>query len=97
VLAVIAVGVGGCVFYVGPAIMMDLKLYQDLGTTRVQAVDFNTGTWTIKVRPGHESEAIYMACHIIRPDLQGTQWANSSFKVVDSSGNVLASDQTPCT
>lgn len=97
VLAVIAVGVGGCVFYVGPAIMMDIKLYQDLGTDRVQSVEFNTGTWIIKVRPGHESEATYLACQIVRKDLQGTQWANSSFKIVDSHGTVLASDQTPCT
>jgi hypothetical protein len=76
--------------------MTDVKLYMDLGSSKVESVDFNTGTWTIKVRPGHESEATYMTCHIIRPDLQGTQWANSSFKVVDSNGHVLASDQTPC-
>jgi hypothetical protein len=97
VLAIIVVGVGSCAWYLGPAIMMDIKLFQDLGPDRVQSVEFNTGTWIIKVRSGHESEATYLACQIVRKDLQGTQWANSSFKIVDSHDTVLASDQTPCT
>jgi hypothetical protein len=96
VLAIIVVGVRACVVYIGPAVMTDIKLLQDLGTTKVSAVDFNTGTWTIHVRPGYESDATYMACRIIRPDLQGTQFANSPFQVVDSHGTVLASDRTPC-
>jgi hypothetical protein len=101
VLGLLVVGVGGCVWLVYPYVSTDLKLLNDLGTNRVSSVEFemNNGqnTWIIHVNPGYEDEAVYMACHIIRPDLQGTQFANDSFEVVDRYGRILASDQTPCT
>jgi hypothetical protein len=37
-----------------------------------------------------------MACNVVRPDLQGTQFANSSFELVDQRGYLLADDTTPC-
>ena len=100
VLGLLIVGVGGCVVVAYPYISTDIKLYQDLGTDRISSVDIQMvngqTTWTIHVKPGYEDQAVYMACHIIRPDLQGTQFANDSFEVVDSGGRILASDRTAC-
>jgi hypothetical protein len=36
-----------------------------------------------------------MACHIVKPDLAGTQFANSHFELLDSRGTVLADNTTP--
>jgi hypothetical protein len=100
VLGLLVVGVGGCVVVAYPYISTDIKLYQDLGTERISSIEIQMTngetSWTIHVKPGHESEAADMACHIIRPDLQGTQFANSPFYLVDSYGHVLASNLTPC-
>ena len=101
VLGLLIVGVGACTWFVYPYVSTEIKLLNDLGTERVSSVEFNIEngrtTWIIRVNPGYEDEATYMACHIIRPDLQGTQFANDSFVVVNRYGRVLASDQTPCT
>jgi hypothetical protein len=101
VLALLIVGVGACVWFAYPYASTEIKLLNDLGAEKVSSVEFDMEnghtTWTIRVNPGYEDEATYMACHIIRPDLQGTQFANDSFVVVDRYGRILASDQTPCT
>lgn len=98
-LGVILVLVVGCVVTMGPTIGMDLKLLADL-QPRANQVEFqwaNGGTtWVIHVAPGHGSEAVDMACHVVKPDLAGTQFANSPFKLVDSQGYILADETTPC-
>jgi hypothetical protein len=80
---------------------MDLKITQDLGTTQVSSVSFNEVNgdrmWVIHVRSGYESDAVALACNIVRPDLESDpKFANDSFEIVDSYGNVLASESTPC-
>jgi hypothetical protein len=103
VLVLLVLGVGGCTYVVYPYASTYIKLYQDLGTDRVSniSIDSNNGATTIIVHlaPGHETEAeaTYVACHIIRPDIAGTPFANASFEIVDSSGDILADDTTPCT
>jgi hypothetical protein len=37
-----------------------------------------------------------MACHIVKPDLAGTQFANDRFQLIDSRGFILADENTPC-
>jgi hypothetical protein len=98
-LGIVLVLVVGCVIVVGPTVGMELKLVSDLGS-RAQSVDFRIDRggleWVIHVAPGHESEATDIACHVIRPDLAGTQFANDRFEVVDQNGQVLADETTPC-
>ena len=102
VLALIVLGVGGCVFLVKDYISTDIKLYQDLGTNRVSSVSFDSNngvtTWVIHLKAGYDTEAQahQMACDIVWVDLQGTQFAKSPFELVDSSGFVVASDQDTC-
>ena len=99
VLGLICVLVVGCVVTLGPTIGMDLKLMTDLqpraNSVEIQWVNGQT-TWVIHVAPGHESEAVDMACHTVKPDLAGTQFANSRFTLVDSRGYILADESTPC-
>jgi hypothetical protein len=83
----------------GPTIGMDLKLLSDLQPRAEQVeIRWENGqtTWIIHVAPGHESEAVDMACHVVKPDLAGTQFANSSFELIDSRGYILADQNTPC-
>ncbi|MGD0123327.1 MAG: hypothetical protein ABSC46_12300 [Candidatus Limnocylindrales bacterium] len=99
VLVVILVGVGGCLVVVAPAVSTTLKLNGDLGArgSKVEVQFINGQTiWVIHVAPGYEGGATDMACNVVRPDLQGTQFANSSFELVDQRGYLLADDTTPC-
>ena len=100
VLVVILLGVAGCVVAFAPVVSTNLRLNDDLGP-RASQVEFRwfngTVTWVIHVAPGYEDQATDMACHVVRPDLQGTQYANSSFELVDQRGHVLADETTPCT
>jgi hypothetical protein len=79
----------------GPYITTTVKLYQDVGTDRLAGLSFETvngeTTWVIRLKPGFESEATDIACHVVWPDLNGT-----AFEIVDESGNILATDRTPC-
>jgi DNA-binding CsgD family transcriptional regulator len=43
-----------------------------------------------------DSQGQYVACHIVRPSLAGSQFENTPFSVYDQSGNVVADDRTPC-
>jgi hypothetical protein len=99
VLVVALVGVGGCVVLFAPTIATEVKLTQDLGP-RASKVQFNLingkTSWTIELAPGYESQATSIVCHIIKPDLKGTQFADAPFEVVDSDGFPLADETTPC-
>lgn len=99
VLALISVLVVGCVVTIGPTIGMNLKLMTDL-RPRADQVSFNytngDTAWVIHVAQGYESQVVDMACHIVKPDLAGTQFANSHFELLDSRGTVLADNTTPC-
>jgi hypothetical protein len=101
----IVVGVGGCSIVawnaIGPTVLMDLKITQDLGTTQVSSVSFNDVNgetmWVIHLKPGYESDAVALACNVVKPDLESDpKFANDSFEIVDSYGNVLATDFSPC-
>jgi hypothetical protein len=98
-LALMLVIVVGCVVVLTPALTMDLKLVNDLGP-RAQQVTFDIQkghtVWTIHMARGYESQAVDVACHIVRPDLAGTQFATDSFVLVDVNGNRLADETTPC-
>jgi hypothetical protein len=105
VLVLCLVGVGGCGFVVwnavGPYVQMELKITQDLGTTQVSSVTFNDvngqTTWVIHLKPGYGSDAAYAACSIVKRDLAtDSKFANDSFEIVDSDGNPLATDFSPC-
>jgi hypothetical protein len=100
VLVVLVLGVAGCVVAFAPVISTNVKLNNDLGP-RASRVEFQwsngTVTWVIHVAPGYEDQATDIACHVVRPDLQGTQYANSSFELVDQRGHLLADETTPCT
>ena len=84
---------------VAPLVGMDLKLHNALGP-RAESVSFNwhngDTTWVIYVAPGYESQAADMACHVVKPDVAGTQFANSGFELVDSRGYLLAEEAKPC-
>ena len=102
VLVLIVVGIAGCAIAFGSYITTDIKLYQDLGTDRVSSVSFQTEngttTWIIHLKAGYDSEsqAHEDACNIVWVDLQGTQFANSPFELVDSSGYIVASNTDTC-
>jgi hypothetical protein len=100
VFILLVIGVGGCTYLVWPYVQMDLKLMQDVGTDRVSSVSFNVTnghqTWVIHLQPGHESEAASIACGVVGPDLRDSQFRNDDFQIVDSNGNVLATNATPC-
>jgi hypothetical protein len=101
VLVVVVVGVGGCTYFALPYIQTTLKLQQDLGT-RVSSISFNNTngnmTWVLHLSAGNDSasEATYLVCNTIRPDLKGTQFANSDFEVIDSDGYLVADNNTVC-
>ncbi len=89
--------VAGCTIVVaGPYITTTIKLYQDVGTDRMSGISFETingqTTWIIRLKPGLQGEAKDMACKVVWPDLNGT-----AFEIVAASGEVLATDTTPCT
>ena len=89
--------VAGCTIVVaGPYITTTIKLYQDVGTDRMSGLSFETidgqTTWVIRLKPGFESDAKDIACQVVWPDLKGT-----AFEIVSASGEVLATDTTPCT
>jgi len=98
-LVLVLILVVGCVVVLTPALAMDLKLTSDLGS-RAQQVTFNiedgNTVWTIHLAPGAESRAADIACHVVRPDLAGTEFAGDHFQLVDAAGHVLADDNTPC-
>jgi len=99
VLGLISVLVVGCVITIGPTVGMDLKLMTDLqpNANQVEFQMVNGGTtWVIHVAPGHESQAADLACRIVKPDLAGTQFANDRFQLIDSRGQILADQNTPC-
>ena len=101
VLAVLVVGVGGCTVFALPYIQTTVKLQQDL-TGKVSNISFNNTngnmTWVIHLEAGHDSasEATDIACNTIRPDLKGTQFANSDFELIDSEGYLVADNNTVC-
>jgi hypothetical protein len=98
-LGIVLVLVVGCVIVVGPTLGMELKLINDVGS-RAQTVEFRIDNgrteWVIHLAPGYENQATDIACHIVRPDLAGTQFANDPFEIVDQNGRVLADETTPC-
>ena len=101
VLVVIVLGVGACTAFLLPYIQTEIKLQQDLSPS-VSSISFDntngTVTWIIHLKAGSDSEiqARALACSVIRADLQGTQFANSHFELVDSEGYLVADESTPC-
>ena len=101
VLVVIVVGVGACTAFLLPYIQTEIKLQSDLGPS-VSSISFDntngTVTWIIHLKAGSDSEiqARALACTVIRADLQGTQFANSHYELVDSDGYLVADENTPC-
>jgi hypothetical protein len=101
VLAVVVLGVGGCTLLALPYIQTDVKLQQDLqGKVTSVSFDNTNGTvkWVIHLNANNSSpsDAAILACTVVRPDLQGTQFANSDFELVDSDGFSVADNHTPC-
>jgi hypothetical protein len=101
VLVVIVLGVGACTAFLLPYIQTEIKLQSDLGPS-VSSISFDntngTVTWIIHLKAGSDSEiqARALACTVIRADLQGTQFANSHYELVDSDGYLVADENTPC-
>ena len=94
-------GVGACTVAVYPSASAMIRMYSDLGprTTSIQMNTENGQTVIlIELAPGHESEgeAKYIACNIVQPDIRGTWFANARFEIIDSNGDVLATETTPC-
>jgi hypothetical protein len=91
--------VGGCAVVFVPIIQTDVKLNQDLGP-RATGVDFNwtngQTTFTIHLTTGYESQAESIACRIVKPDIVTSSTPNAHFIIVNSSGDVLADETTPC-
>jgi hypothetical protein len=51
----------------------------------------------VKMAPGvSDSEGPDVACQVVKPALRGSQYDGTRFEVVDSSGDVVATDRTPC-
>ena len=102
VLVLFVVGVGACTVAIYPSASAMIRMYSDLGPL-TKSVEMNTingqTVIVIELAPGHETEqdAVHIACDIVRPDIRGTWFANASFEIIDSNGDVLADDTTPCT
>jgi hypothetical protein len=101
VLVLLVVGVGGCTYVFWPYIQTEIKLTQDLnGSASSVSIDNTNGhvTWIIHLKAGQDSSANAktLVCTVIRPDLQGTQFANGDFEVVDSDGYLVADNNTSC-
>jgi len=101
-LGIVAVGVGSCVYVVagrlGPALSMSMRIQND---PRVRSASYSwyngVETWTIDLAPGvPDSDGPTVACQVVRPAFQGTQFENDEFRVYDSEGFVVASEETPC-
>lgn len=95
--------VSACAVTLGPVIGTEAKLLSDLGP-RASSVNFNwnngTTTFTIYLAPGQESQATYIACHIVKPDIQASSTPNAHFVIYGTSGAYgnmwLADENTPC-
>ena len=101
VLVLLVIGVGGCTVLFLPYIQTELKLTQDLGSS-ASSVSFDNSngsvTWIIHLKAGSDSQsqAAAVACNVVRKDLQGTQFANDPFEIVDSQGYLVADNTTAC-
>jgi hypothetical protein len=94
-------GVGACTVAVYPTASAMVRMTVDLGP-RTTGVHFNTDNGqtviVIELAPGYENEqdAKDIACNIVRPDIRGTWFSNARFEIIDSNGDILADDTTPC-
>jgi hypothetical protein len=99
-LALITGLVVACAVKVGPVMALELQIMNDSGG-RVRAVDYSwnlgPGEFRVRMAPGvADSEGPDIACRVVRPALQGSEYEGKHFEVVNSSGNVVATDRTPC-
>jgi hypothetical protein len=104
VLAILVVLVGGCAVLIGPIVGTQIQLQNDLGS-RVESVEFNwvngESSFNIYLAPGHDSEADYIACQIVRPDIARSSTPDARFTIYSSLGSrefrtILADETTPC-
>ena len=99
VLVLLVVGVG-CAIFALPYVQTYLSLQRDLqGKTASIEMVFSEGepTWVIQLGPGYDSgsQATDIACNVVHRDLEGTQFVNH-FQLVDSQGDFVADNMTPC-
>jgi hypothetical protein len=100
VVVLLLVGIGGCTYVAWPYIQTDIRILQDGGTDRISSVSFsvvNSRTvWVVHLQPGHDADAQTLACTVVGPALRDSQFKNDDFEIVSSSGEVLATNDTPC-
>ena len=100
VIELVGALVVGCAVTLVPALMTVMSI-ENASNGEITNVSYNwtngTGRFTITVAAGITAdEARTLACQVVKPHLNGTQYANTQFVILDQSGYQLATDQTPC-
>jgi DNA-binding CsgD family transcriptional regulator len=103
--ALIVALVVGLIATVGPSLGMELKIINDSGGL-VRGVDHDwfgppwvsgSDEFRVHMAPGvADSQGQYVACRIVRPALEGSQFESTHFKVYDWSWKLVADDRTLC-
>jgi DNA-binding CsgD family transcriptional regulator len=98
--------VAGLVMAVAPALGMSTKIYSN-SHGLVNRVDHewfdmpwvagSNDEFRVYMAAGvADSQGQYVACRVVRPSLEGSQFENTPFRVYDASGKLVADDRTPC-
>ena len=99
VIGLIALLVGGCAYLIGPTVMTDVKLTQDL-SGRASSVEFQIingqTTFIIHLVPAYTDKDTSIACTIVGPDIRSSGTPNVHWEIVDYRGFLLADDSTAC-
>jgi len=100
VVGLIAVLVVGCAVTIGPAVFKSLEITND-SNGLVTSTDYNwfngQSEFRVHMAPSvPASEGPYIACSVVRPALRGSKFEGTRFEVVDTFGDVVATDQTSC-
>jgi hypothetical protein len=100
VIALIGMLVVGCVALLWPALDASQKIQQN-SNGQVSSVNYQwyngTGEFRIWLAPGvPNTEGRHVACEVVRPTLNGTQFENTNFTIFGNDGLVAADERTSC-